>query len=154
MHQRSGAVARPVVSPAESFGDRWLRRTLAVSQQRESTWLIPKRPLRSLGCPLPTMVGHGWPTCGLSSRLSWTLLAARERNSATLRAAILSGIPTIAITSFFRCPLSGQDLPPRPHSRRPKRMPLAREDISHIFVLRVHHLRWAGCDSRLQSLDP
>jgi hypothetical protein len=60
---------------------------------------------------------------------------ARERNCVALRAAILSGFPTITTSSFSHCPISGPIPFVGAHDRRPRQMPLAREDISHISHL-------------------
>lgn len=59
----------------------------------------------------------------------------RERSWAPLRESILSGIPTIMMPPFLDCPVSGPGLFLGAHSRRPRQMPLAREDISHISHL-------------------
>ena len=52
-----------------------------------------------------------------------------------LRKAILSGFPTITTSSFSQCPISGPSRPATACYRRPRHMPLAREDIPHISHL-------------------
>jgi hypothetical protein len=60
---------------------------------------------------------------------------AREGDCVALRAAILSGFPTVTAPSFSQRPISGPIPFVGPHDRRPRQMPLAREDIPHIFHL-------------------
>lgn len=60
---------------------------------------------------------------------------ARDGSWLALRAAILSGFPSVATPSFFECPVSVPVPFARRHDRRARRMPLAREDISHISDL-------------------
>ena len=60
---------------------------------------------------------------------------ARECNCGSLRAAILSGFPTITIPSFSQRPISGPIPFVGVHDGRYRKMPLAREDIPHISHL-------------------
>jgi len=60
---------------------------------------------------------------------------AREGNRMALRAAILSGFPTITTRSFSQRPISGPIPCGGAHDRRPRQMPLAREDIPRISHL-------------------
>jgi hypothetical protein len=56
---------------------------------------------------------------------------ARECNCVALRAAILSGFPSITTPSFSQRPISGPIPFGGAHDRRPRQGPLAREDILH-----------------------
>lgn len=68
----------------------------------------------------------------------------RKRSWAAFRASILSGIPTIIISLFRRCPVCGPRHFQAAHGLRPGQMPLAREQIPDaFFISRVQHLRLA-----------
>jgi hypothetical protein len=59
---------------------------------------------------------------------------ARECNCGALRAAILSGFPTITTRPFSQRPISGPIPFVGAHDRRSRQMPLARDDIPHISI--------------------
>ena len=59
---------------------------------------------------------------------------ARERNCRALRVAILSGFPSITTPSFSPCPVSGSIRFVCASDRRPRQIPLAREDIPAFLI--------------------
>jgi hypothetical protein len=124
-----------VVPPAQPSKGQSPRRTLSASPHKDEAWPTTKQHLRRQVNPVANVFHHSWRICSLRRKRSRRLAMRRERKWATLRASILSGIPTITIPSFLHCPVSGPGLFLGAHSRRPRQMPLAREDIPHISHL-------------------
>ena len=68
----------------------------------------------------------------------------RDCDWGALRQALLSGFPTIATSSLSRCPISGPSPFVVAHHRRPRHIPLPRDDIPHtLLVSQVQYLRLA-----------
>ena len=132
MDTRSGVVRKPVVQPAQTRRGQALPRTSSANITDSGTWLTLKPHLRCGGNPVASAFHHRGSNCRLSSKSTRRLVIARECNCRALRAAILSGFPTIPTTSFSKCPVSGPIPFVGAPDHRPRQIPLAREDISHI----------------------
>lgn len=135
MRKRSGVARKFVIPPAQPCKGQWLRRTLWASSSKDGTWPTTKPRLRRDRSSVASAPYNARETCSLHSKQSRGLVTTWERKWAALRAPILSGIPTITIPSFPQCPVSGRGLFLGTHGRRPRQMPLAREDIPHISHL-------------------
>jgi hypothetical protein len=135
VHKRSGVGRKPVVQPVQPRGGQALERASATNLNKGRTWLTTKQHLRRGGDPAGSALYHARAICSLSSEWSRKLVMARECNCVALRAAILSGFPTITTPTFSQCPISGPIPFVGTHDRRPRQMPLAREDIPHISHL-------------------
>ncbi len=135
MHKRSGVDRKPVVQPVQPRGGQAPERASSTTLSKGWTWLTTKRHWHRDGNPVGSAPYHGRAICSLSSGWSRRLIMARECNCVALRAAILSGFPTITTPSFSPCPISGPIPFVGVHDRRPRQMPLAREDIPRISHL-------------------
>ena len=153
MHKRSGVGRKPVVQPVQPRGGQAPERASSTTLNKGRTWLTTKQHLRRDGNPAGSALYHARAICSLSSGWSRKLVMARECNCVALRAAILSGFPTITTPTFSQCPISGPIPFVGAHDRRPRQMPLAREDIPPHFSSREFNTSaWPGCDSQLRSL--
>jgi len=135
VHNRSGVGQKPVVQPAQPRRGQALERTSSAALYKDRTWPTTKQHLRRDRNPGASVLCHGRANCRLSSKWSRRLVMARECNWLALRAAILSGFPTITTPSFSQCPTSGPPPFAGAHDRRPGQMPLAREDLPHLAHL-------------------
>ena len=153
MYKRSGVGRKPVAPPVQPRGGQALLRASSATLNKGRTWLTTKQHLRRDGNPVGSALYQGRAICSLSSGWSRRLVMARECNCVALRVAILSGFPTITTPSFSQCPISGPIPFVGAHDRRPRQMPLAREDIPHIsHLVSSNTSAWLGCDSQLRSL--
>ena len=121
-----------MIPPAEPCRGQWPRHTLSVFPHENGTWPTTKLHLRRNSSPVASALYDGRGTCSLHSKRFRRLVMVQERKWAPLRASNLSGIPTIMIPLLLHCSVSAPGLFPGTHSRRPRQMPLAREDIPHI----------------------
>jgi len=135
VHKRSGVGRKPVVQPVQPRGGQAPECASSTTLNKGRTWLTTKQHLRRDGNPAGRVLYNARAICSLSSGWSRKLVTARECNCVALRAAILSGFPTITTPTFSQCPISGPIPFVGAHDRRPRQMPLAREDLPHISHL-------------------
>jgi hypothetical protein len=134
VHTRSGVSRKPVVQPVQPRRGHALERVPSATLHKDRASPTKKQHLRPRGNPVTSALDHGRAIWSQSSKWSRRLVMARECNCVTPRAAILSGFPTITTPSFSPCPASGPILVGA-HDRRPRQVPLAREDIPHVSHL-------------------
>ena len=137
MHKRSGVSRKPVVSPVEPCKGGVLSRELSPSQRKHWAWVTTKVHFHLECGPVTSALYEARETCSLHSKRSERLATGRDGESAALRAAILSDIPNARIALFLQCPVSGRDILVAVHSRRARKIPLAREDIPDSTLLRA-----------------
>ena len=129
MDTRSGVVRKPVVQSAQTTRSQALKRGSSATLTKGGTWPSTKQRLRRGGNLVASAHYHNRANCRLSSKWPRRLVMARERNCRGLRVAILSGFPSIPTPSFSKCPVSGPIPFVGTPDRRPRQIPLAREDI-------------------------
>jgi hypothetical protein len=147
VHKRSGVGRRPAVQPVRQRRVQRLERASSATLHKNRTWPTTKQHLRRDGNPVASAFYHGRANWSLSSKWSCRLLVARECNWVALRAALLSGFPTITTPAFSRCPTLGPTPFVGAHDRRPRQAPLAREDIPpHFSTHDFNTSAWPGCN--------
>lgn len=112
-----------------------MRCALSASSHKDGAFPPTKQYLRREGNLLASAFLRGRRDC--SQRLKRSQRAARtlERDWLGLCAVILSDIPTIITRPFSQCPISGLIASGGRLDRRPRHVPLARENIPHISHL-------------------
>jgi hypothetical protein len=141
---RSGVSRKPVVQPVQPGRGGALERVPSATLHNHSASPARKQPLRPRDTPATSALHHRHAISSQSSMSSRRIVAARECSWVALRAAILSGFPSIKTSSFEQCPFSGPIPSEEPHDRRPRRMPLAREDIPPFSFHEFNRSDWPG----------
>jgi hypothetical protein len=155
VHTRSGVSQRPVVKTGQTGRGQAFERRSSATLTKGRTWPSAKQRLRRGGNPVASALYHGRANYRLRWKRSQGPIIAQECYCGALRAAILSGFPTITTLSFSQCPASGPiPFVGRP-DRRPRQIPLARGDIPGISQL-MSATPSSGPDviSQLRSLSP
>ena len=134
MHTRSGVSQKLVVPPAQTRRGEALERRSSVTLTKGRTWLSPKQRLRRGGNPVASALYYGRANYRLSWKWSQGLLIAQECYGGAFGAAILSGFPTIITLSVSQRPVSDPIALVGASDRRPRQMPLAREDIPGLLI--------------------
>lgn len=134
MHTRSGVNQKPVVQPAQTRRGEALARRSSATLTKGRTCPSAKQRLGHVGNPVASALYHGRANYRLSWKWSQGLLIAQECHGGALREAILSGLPTITTPSFSVCPVSGPIPFVGAPDRRPRQIPLAREDIAAFLI--------------------
>jgi hypothetical protein len=135
VHTRSGVTQKPAVQPAQTGRGEALERRSSATLTKGRTWASSKQRLRRGGIPVARALYLSRVKCRLSSKGPCRLVKAQECYGGAFGAAILSGFPTVTALSFSQrpvsCPIPFVGTP----DRRPRQMPLAREDIPYISQL-------------------
>jgi hypothetical protein len=134
VHTKSGVSQKPVVQPAQTRRGQALERRSSATLTKGRTWPSAKQRLRRGGNPVASALYHGRANYRLSRKWSQGLLIAQECYCGALRAAILSGFPTITTLPFSQCPVSGPIPFVGTPDRRPRQIPLPREDIPGFLI--------------------
>ena len=135
MHKRTGVARKPVVPPAEPGGRQSPSHRLSASAHKDRAWPDTKRFLRRHSSPVASALCHLRANCGLGSMSPRRLVIRQDCNRVALQVAVLSGFPTGATSLFSPCPISGPSPFEATRRRRPRHIPLAREDIPCISCL-------------------
>jgi hypothetical protein len=135
VHKRSGVARKPVVPPAEPSGRQSPRHRLSASAHKDRTWRATKRFLRRESSPVASALCHLRANCPLGSMSPRRLLIVQLCERVGLQVVVLSGSPTSSTSLFSQCPIFGPSPFVGVHDRRPRQVPLAREDIPCIPCL-------------------
>jgi hypothetical protein len=135
VHTRSGVSQKPAVQPAQTGRGEALERRSSATLTKGRTWASSKQRLRRGGIPVARALYLSRVKCRLSSKGPCRLVKAQECYGGAFGAAILSGFPTVTALSFSQRPVSGPIPFVGTPDRRPRQMPLAREDIPYISQL-------------------
>ena len=131
MDTRSGVARNSVVPPTQPKRGPALERVSSATLHKDRASPTKKQHQGPDGNPVTSALGHGRAIWSQSLKWSQRLVLAPECNCVTPRAANSSGFPTITTPSFSKCPASSPILVGA-HDRRPRQVPLAREDIPHV----------------------
>jgi hypothetical protein len=134
VHRRSGVARKPVPPAQPSWGQSPGHR-LAASAHKDRIGPATKQFLRRDSSPVASALRRLRANCRLGSMSPQRLVIVEDCDRVTLQVAVLSGFPISAISLFSQCPVSGPSHFVAPRRRRPKHIPLAREDIPHISHL-------------------
>jgi len=129
VHKRSGVARKPVVPPAQLSKGQSLWRALSASLHKDGTWRTTKQFLRGDSSLVASALCHLRANCSLGSMSPQRLAIVKHCDRVALQVAVLSGFPTSATSLFSQCPISGPSPFAMARHRRPRHIPLAREDI-------------------------
>jgi hypothetical protein len=136
VHTRSRVARTPVVPPAQSSGRQSPSHRLPASAHKDRTWPAMKQFLRRVRSRVPSALCHLRASCRLGPMSPRRFVIVDDCNFVALQVAVLSGLPTSATSFFSQCPISRPGPLVAARRRRPRHIPLARDDIPNISHLR------------------
>lgn len=154
MHRRSGVARKPFVPPAQPGGRQSPSHRLSASAHQDRSWPATRQFLRRDSSPVAGALCNPRASCRLGSMSPQRPVIVQHSDRVAFRVAVLSRFPTSTTSCFSQCPISGPSPFVAARHRRPRQIPLPREDIPTFLISRAFsNSAWPGCESQFRLLS-